>query len=264
MNVQFKYHIHFAAIFALIFLVANCSDDSPTSVDPSEAPEVPDSSTPVEIDNSIFQNNEVTGEEYEAFNEAGTYVATANSQLQASSMSSDIYLSFTQNQEAEYNDGIWEWTYTYAEGNEEMSIQTTAEELDNGIEWNLYISGQFEDGSVSEFRYMSGFVSNDRTSGSWQFFSPEDPGQPILEYEWNAVSDDESAFSTTFTNPEDGTESRVDYNRNGNENLLEYTGFGTGSDLTIFWDGSTGSGYIDQEGEDRQCWDESYAEVACS
>lgn len=263
MEFQFKYHIHFAAILSLLLFFSNCSDDSPTSADPSEAPEVPESSTPVEIDNAIFEDNNVSGEEYAAFNEAGTFVASANSQIQASSLSSDLYLSFTQNQDAEFNDGVWEWTY-FADGSEGFSIRTTGEELDNGIEWSIYISGEFEDGSVSDFRYMSGFVSNDRSSGTWQFFSPEDPDQPMLEYQWAVISDNETTFSTIYNNLEDGSESRVDYNRTENENTLEYTGFGADSDVIIFWDSSAETGYIDQDGEDHRCWDESFAEVACS
>lgn len=263
MHFHQKYHIHFAAILSILLIITSCSDDSPTSSEPEDVPEIPEA-TPAEIDNSIFADNNPSGDEFSAFNEAGTFVGTADAQLAASTSLSTVYLSFTETEQAEFNDGIWEWSFNFSEGSESLIIRTTAEELSDGTEWNLYLSGNMEGETVDEFRYMSGFTANDQSSGNWQYFTPDYPNQPIVEYQWSASSESEATFSSIFVDPEQEQESRIDYERNGDENTLEYSGFDTDVDVLIFWNSSDGTGFIQRTGEDQQCWDESFAEVACS
>lgn len=263
MFLKSKLQIHLVTLFTLLFLVSSCSDDSPTGVDESEAPSVPEA-VPAEIDNSIFVNNNPTGEEYDAFNEAGILTQTADAQLTGSTTLGQTFLMFTQSQQATFENGVWVWSFTAPDGDEEFSIRTTAEELSGGVEWNVYLSGLFDGESVTEFLYLTGFISNDRQSGEWKYFTPGTTNQPVLEYQWETIDENRATFSMIFTDPEEGIQSSVEYERNGVENTLQYSGFDTDGNVLVYWDSSTGTGYIDREGEDRRCWDESFAETACS
>lgn len=263
MFLKSKFHIHLATLFTLLFLISSCSDDSPTGTEEAEAPIVPEA-VPAAIENSIFENNNPTGEEYNAFNEAGILAQTADAQLTGSTAFGQTFLNFTQSQQSTYEDGLWVWTFSAAEGGEEFSIRTTAEELSGGIEWNVYLSGSFDGESVSEFQYLTGFISNDRQSGEWKYFAPETTNQPVLEYQWETIDDNQATFSMIFTDPEEGIQSSVEYERNGVENTLEYSGFNTDGNVLVYWDSSTGTGFIDREGEERRCWDTSFAETTCS
>jgi len=257
-----NYFALIVSIAVLFFMVQGCSDDSPTGVDEGEPPQIPEAA-PVEIDNSIFQENSPSGEEYEAFNEAGALTIGANANMMGATSMGQSFLIFTQGQNATFEDGKWVWTFSYSAEGESMAITTTAEDISGGTEWALYLSGNFEGETIEEFPYLKGFISNDGNSGNWEYFLPENPGQPYLVYEWQKSSDTQYTFSTIINFPEEDGEFRIDYERDGDENYLEYSGYDFNQDVSIFWNSSTGTGYLDRPGEDRQCWGENFAETTC-
>ncbi len=246
----------------LAFIMYGCSDDSSTDVDLSEAPEVPEA-VPVEVENSIFTNNNVTGEEHEAFNEAGVIAESAGGMMMGYASLGQSFFMFTDNQEPVFNDGVWEWSFTFSEGSEEFQVISTAEEVSNGYQWTVRMTGNYEGETVTDFPFISGFYSNDGQSGNWQYFSPEDPNQPVLEYTWDNDDQNNGSFSTIITDLDTGMETTIEYIREGNENTLVFDGFDTSLDGIVFWDLDSGTGYIEREGE-RRCWDESFAETSCS
>lgn len=247
-----------------LFLLNGCGDDTPTGLDEGEPPAIPEVS-PVEVDNSLFENNNPTGEEHQAFNEAGVLASGANANLMGATSMGESFFAFTAGQNAEFEDGLWVWTFSFAAEGESVSIRTTAEELAQGVEWNLYLSGSFDgEESLTEFRYLSGFVSDDGLSGNWQYFFPEDPDQPSVEYQWNTISETNFTFTSIINLPEEENELRVDYEMDNEDNYLEYSGYDFGQDALIYWNSATGVGFIDRDGQDRQCWNESFAETECS
>jgi hypothetical protein len=262
MQFKYKFITSILSIAVLLFMLQGCSDDSPTGADAGEPPQIPEAA-PVEIDNSIFQDNNPSGEEYEAFNEAGALTIGANMNMMGATSMGQSFLMFTQGQNASFEDGKWVWTFSYSVEGESFTIRTTAEEVSGGTEWNLILSGNLEGETIEEFRYLSGFVSSDGKSGNWKYYFPENPDQPYLVYEWQSISDTQFTFSSVINLPEEDGEFRIDYERNGDENYLEYSGYDFNQDVLIFWNSSTGVGYIDRPGEDRQCWDESFAATTC-
>jgi len=247
----------------MVYLLSGCSDDSPTGVEQDEAPSVP-AAVPAQIDNSLFENNNPTGEEYETFNEAGALATSADGQIASSTGLGRSLLTFTEGQDPTLEDGMWVWNFDFGDGNEEFSIRITAEELMDGVEWNLYMSGDFEGESVSEFLYLSGFASNDEQNGNWRFFSPEDSNTPVVEYQWDIESESVSEFSSIFNDPESDMQGRIDYNQEAPENFLEYSGFDENVDAIVYWNSDTGEGYVDRANQDRRCWDETFEETECS
>ena len=252
------------SLLIALFMLSGCSDDSPTGVDEGEPPTIPEAS-PVEVDNSLFENNNPTGEEYQTFNEAGALASGADANLMGATSMGQSFLAFTAGQNAEFEDGLWVWTFSFTDEGESISLRTTAEELARGVEWNVYISGPFDgEESLSEFRYLSGYVSDDGLSGNWQYFFPEEPDQPSVEYQWDTVSETEFTFSSIINLPEQDGELRIDYSRDNDDNNLEYSGYDFNQDAVIYWNSATGEGFLDREGQDRQCWDSNYAETECS
>lgn len=252
----------FLVAMCTTFLVVSCSDDSSTDADLSEAPEVPDA-VPVEIENSLFTNNNVNGEEYAAFNEAGTIAESANGQLMGATSLGQSFLMFTEGREPTFEDGVWEWSFSFSEGGDEFSITTTAEEFSGGVEWTVFVSGNIDGESVTDFPFIQGFYSNDNKIGNWQYFSPDNPSQPFLEYEWETIDEQNYNFSTNFNDLDNGIQSSISYVREGVDNTLEFTGFDASVDVIVYWNLDSETGYIERDGE-RRCWDDSFEEVACS
>lgn len=253
------YLIVLIAVSGLVFL-NNCSDDSSTGSEPEDPPEIPEA-TPVEIDDSIFTDN-TTGEEAPAFLEAELSVQTADETITSAASMSSLYLGSAQGTEPVFEDGMWVWEETAPDGS--LTIRNTSEEVAGGVEWNLYISGNWDgEESLNDFNILSGFVSDDGMSGSWTFHNPGFPNASYWEYTWEKSSDTEFTFSSSINDPEEDTSFGVNYKRDGDVNTLNYSGFDAMDDIQIYWNGSTGEGYIDENG-DRRCWDDSYQETACS
>jgi hypothetical protein len=251
-----------AAAMVIFFTAVSCSDDSSTSVEQPDPPSVPEA-VPAEINSSVFDNNSPTGTDFALFNEAASYAQAAIAQINGGTILGQTYLEFTRSTESEFEDGTWTWTFSSTQNGFDVSVRTTAEELQNGYQWDVFVSGSFNGETVSEFSFLSGFISQDGSSGNWQYFSPGDGNQPILEYQWEVIDESNSSFSTIFSGGSDDSQ-RIDYVQDGVDSTLEYTGFETFPNVVIYWNSEDGSGYIDQEGEDRRCWDESFAETACS
>lgn len=248
-------------VFSL-FLIVSCGDDSTTGADQPEPPTVPEA-VPAEINSSIFDSNDPTGETFALFNEAAAYADAAVAQINGGTILGQTYLEFTRSTESTFEDGTWTWTFTSSQSGIDVSVETTAEELENGYQWNIFVSGTFNGETVTEFSFLSGFISDDGNTGNWQYFSPDDDQQPILEYQWDKVSETEASFSTIFSGTSASDQQRIDYVRDDANNTLEYTGFTSIPDVVVYWNSDNGSGYIDREGEDRRCWNESFEEVAC-
>lgn len=246
------------------FSLVSCSDSS-TSADQPEPPAVPEA-LPVEINSSIFDNDRPSGEEYDPFNQA--WSETIRAEILISSgriLQGRSYLEFLRSNESEFEDGVWTWTFSSSQNGYDVSVRTTAEELPTGYQWNIYLGGQVNGENVSEFLFLSGMISNDESNGTWLYYTPDNSEQTILEYYWEVRDETHYSFSRIFrtgTSPEN--RQLLHYAREGADNTLEYIGFFPFGDLEIYWNSETGTGYYDQEGEDRRCWNESYEEIACS
>lgn len=249
-------------IIILLFAMAGCGDDSSSSVEQPDPPEVPEA-VPAEINSSIFENNNPIGEEFALFNQAALLAQTASAQINGGTALGQTFLELTRSRDADFQDDTWTWTFSSSQNGVDVSVRTTAEQLQGGFQWNIFINGTFNGESVDEFQFLSGFISENGDSGNWQYFVPDSNDQPMIEYQWEGVSETESSFTSIFRDSDGSVGLQIDYVRNGVDNTLEYTG--TSSDnLVIYWNSDTKTGYIDQAGEDRRCWDESFTETSCS
>ncbi len=250
------------ATLCLLFVTA-CSDD-PASSGEGERPEVPDT-TPAEVDNSYFENNSPPAtEEFSGFNNASSHAQTANVALANNTALGESYLMFTQFDDAEFQNGMWVWTFSIEEDGEMLTIRTTAEEVSGGIEWKIYFSGVFDDEVVDEFLFVSGFVSNDGNSGGWSYYFPNDDGISVkfLEYEWSMQGEDNVTLSYTIFDEDGNVAGNVEYVQNGPEHTITMENFGFNDFVEVFWNTDTGVGYVIEDGE-QTCWNQNFENVAC-
>ena len=246
----------------LTLSIVGCSDSS-TSADQPEPPAVPEA-LPAKINSTVFDNNNPVGQDFALFNEASAYAETAAAQINNGTVLGQAYLDFTSSAESKFEDGTWTWSFSSSQSGFDVSVRTTAEELQNAYEWNVYVNGSFNGETVDEFSFLSGTVSKDGGNGNWRYFSPGNNDQPILEYQWEVIDENNSSFSTIFSGLSGNDQQKIDYFQDGADNTLTYTGFDSIPDVEVYWNSESGTGYIDKEGEDRRCWDESFTETSCS
>lgn len=259
-------YVFLTIIFLIVYSISGCSDD-PASVNPGDEPEIPESA-PAEVQLEFFENNNPPNDaEHSAFHEANNYAQTANSSLSSVTFMGENYMELSAMADADFEDGKWVWTFSYEEGGESFTMKMTAEEVSGGVNWRVYISGYLFDDEqfVEEFLFITGFISNDRSSGNWNYHFPDDQGneQTWLTYEWNTTSDSVMSMNFTIYNEEGGTAHSVEYVQNGPEHTITYTSFGVYDNLIVYWNTDTGEGYVDKDG-DRECWDSGFQNVACS
>ncbi|MEX0822990.1 MAG: hypothetical protein WD008_01300 [Balneolaceae bacterium] len=263
-------------VVTITLLVTGCTEDSTSGVDdidddiddteePMESPVVPEA-TPAEIDLSYFQENSVEfQEQYAAFLEASGYAQAASGSLMGGLSFGEVFFGLAESSEAEFSNGEWEWTYTFSEQGETITLRLTAAEVTDGIEWSMYISGNFGEfnQNVDEFLFISGFTASDRSEGNWSYYYPEGGETPVMSYQWEVTSETEYTFTSTIIDPDNGNEFVISYTRTGAENTLNYTGDDLNNDIEVYWNTDTMTGYIDN-GEEIRCWDDTFAETACA
>jgi hypothetical protein len=262
-NTHFSTLVSFLFVTLALLFITSCGDSS-TSAEEEDAPVIPEA-IPVAVDVDYFTNNQPAfGEETSAFYEAAAYAQSAAATLSAGSLLGSGFLGLGQQNNAELNNGIWEWEYTFSQGSESITIRLTAEELGNSYEWNVYLSGNaFEPGqTLDNFLFLTGVVESDGGTGSWEYYYPGFQSV-FLDYEWEKTSETSSTADFTFTDPDTGDQSIITYERNDDEFSIIATGDNFDSDASLFWNASTLTGSITLDGVQR-CWDSSFQETACS
>ena len=254
----------FLSLLLIFFTITSCSDNS-TGVDDElmDPPMIPEA-IPVEVEIDYFNNLPEYSEKTEAAYEAAGYAFLASISLSGGAAIGTIFLELAQSEDAEFKNGIWEWTYSFQQGSESLLIRITAKPVSTGYEWKVFLSGDFTGlgQSLDEFLFLSGTVNSDGTSGFWSFFDP-DSQNPILSYEWNITSATEYSAQYTYNDPEEEDFFTISYERDGVDSYIFLTGDEFGSGIDVYWNTTTLTGYIVEDGV-KTCWDSNFEETACS
>lgn len=248
----------------ILMLFTSCGDNSTSVDDAGDPPAIPEA-IPVEVDVDYFNENQPAfGEETEAYYEASGYAQTAAALLNSGTLLGTGFLGIAQDGEAELKNGIWEWTFTYSQGGETVTIRLTAEELGNAFEWNVYLSGNsLQTGeTLDNFLFMSGIINSDGTSGGWDYYFPG-TASAVMDYEWEITSETNYTSNFTFTDPDTGSQAIISYERDGDVNTVSLTGDDFDSVVDMLWNTSTLIGSITIDGV-TTCWDSSFQQTACS
>lgn len=258
---------------AIIIFVAggliSCGD-SGTNTEPSDPPQVPDLQQ-YQPDTEFFSNAKIQKELAEEFQGYDTAVQLVQSVVTPLFSTNEAYLSFFQQArqtEPEYNDGVWEWTYSYSQNGQSADFVLTAEvnESTGDISWELTVTTSGTDGpDFEDYRFMSGTSTADGSEGSWSVYPYESGGssEPVITFTWTAQ--DENNYTATY-NIESPTSSEtfsISYEKASPEHTLDLEASSGEFDFVIFWNSETNEGYIERQG-DKICWDTNYETVPCS
>ncbi|MDX1639789.1 MAG: hypothetical protein R3281_17650 [Balneolaceae bacterium] len=253
--------------FTLILL--GCSD-SATDTELSDPPELPE-----------LQQYQPS---FEYFSDAGNGTATTQAglgySLAAELMNrtvsplfstTAVYMPFfnqAKNSDATFNNGVWEWTYTYSQAGQSAEIRLTAEpdESTGDISWALYISTSGTDGPDFEnYRFMDGTTSGDGSEGSWSIYPYQEnaTASPVLTFDWTREDENNYTASYTFTPEQVSGSFSIDFTQSGAERTLDFSSSDGEFDVVVFWNTDTKEGYINRADSERICWNSSLENVSC-
>lgn len=262
---------YFAALCVVAVGLSACGDSgtNATEEDPPEIPKLEYSQPDV----SYFNNNSVQNK-----SASNSYLSAQSMVLGYSTMTSlgQIYGGFLESapeNEASFENGVWEWSYSYNYGGVTSEMRMTAEESGGSTNWSLFWSfdnGQGE--SIEDYNIMNGTIQNDGLSGDWTFNSmnPENSVTvPILKTSWVTDGETEHSLDIEFYNEDSGSiEATINYEQSGNDYTMTVTEAGSSSSvIVIYWNPETNLGYIQEGTGERMCWDSSgtsVVDVDCS
>lgn len=268
-----KTNKQFSLLVLMILTVTliSCSD-SGTDSNESEPPSLPNLAAYSQVNTSYFTS---TGSAANPTVANSVNFATAQSLVlgfSSLSMIGQVYTGFLSNAQssnASFNNGIWEWDYSYNYGGNSASVRLTAEELSTAVDWDVFISLNSAQLNFEDYNVMSGTTQNDGLQGDWTFnaFQEGATGTAVLESEWTAESETDRQLSLEiFDNGT--TAASINFNQAGDEYTMavDFTDE-SATDTEIYWNTDADIGYIDRDGEDRKCWQgsgQNAADVACS
>lgn len=256
-------------LFCLCFLgVLGCGNDNATGPDPGEPPTIP-SLEMAEPDISFFQENQQQGKsnagDAHSFSTARQTVIGGAFQIMIGSFYGS-FLNQASTEDAEFNDGVWEWSYSSSFEGMYAEYKTTAEELSNGsVRWAVYWTIDDGERSFEDYKMMEGTVTEDGSEGDWTFNSlnsETNQETPAIISKWKVDSDTEKKLSIELFSGDDG-KTEIDYEQDGSVYTMIFSSSSQQNDVTVIWNTETGAGSINQEGV-KSCWDSNFQDVACS
>jgi len=268
---MFNRKIRLTATLVVLTVALSACGDSGTNTSEDTPPELPnlEYSQP---DVSYFENNSV-----KAKSASSNYLAAQSIVLGFNALNSigqlySGFISSAPSADASFNDGVWEWTYSYSYAGLSSEMRLTAEESGGSTSWALFWS--LDDGqgnSVENYNLMNGTVENDGLSGDWTWNSLDPESNtpiPVLTSSW--MTDGESEHTVdieVFGEDSDTVETVINFDQTGNDFMMFADYANTSSDIDIFWNPETGLGYLQEGTDERLCWDSSSAtieDVDCS
>ncbi len=245
-----------------VISLTSCSDDSGSGLDASDCDSLtlPSDLTPVEINNQYFNNQNVPDdEEHLNYQQVKSIALTGNGLLSGGGSLGLIttYISTVQllGVEPETSGGncVWEFDASQFDPEaDEAIIKVIGSESGNRTNWEIVASGDLGDEVVNDFKFLDGFTVDGGDSGEWSVFDPENPGTPALLYTWNIDSDQVYQLNLEI---EQGDEVFVNYERDGADSN-NMTFINDADEVSIFWNEENNSGWIEETGEPRRCYDD--------
>lgn len=266
--------VSYLLLITMLFVgLVGCGDDS-TGPDVGDAPETPDLEK-AQPDVSFFEENnpQKASSAEMASTENYTHaqgIVLWNTVFFSFGQSYGMFISEVDREEATYNDGVWEWSYSLNYLGVSADYRTTAEVLSNSVRWASYWS--YSDGQgdgFEDYKIFEGTVAKDESYGDWTFnaLDPElDQERPFISSKWNITSETEKEINLVMygeaiddeTSEETAT---IDFKREGSDFTMDLK-FVDGQDYLVTWNIDTNKGSITYDGETR-CWDENFEDTPC-
>ncbi|MFH5833455.1 hypothetical protein [Halalkalibaculum sp. DA384] len=263
-------------IVVLAVGIAACGDNSTNPVETPDPtpPELPELQS-YQPETEYFNNNSTQNKSVQngaAFGMASEFV---QSNVHSMFGITQVYMPFfeqARETEPTFDDGVWEWTYsyTYPQVQQSAELRLTAEPNDvtGETSWELFVSVDVPDGpSLDNYRFMSGTSSSDGNEGSWSVYTLGEngsSGEAVFTFEWSR--EDEDNFTSSYTIHNTGSAEyqsvNFDYTKAVPEHTLHMHSSDGEFDVEIFWNTETDIGYVNYLG-DKMCWDSNFEDTAC-
>lgn len=268
---------HLQKISALLLIGAlvftSCKDD-PASLNNDEPPPLPPTES-MEMDFSTFENNQAQKSEADQqnvnnFAQAAFRALIAKAVVNVNLAIPKVILEAASNAEAELNENEeWVWSYGRTAGNDTFEVRLVASrESADEVNWQFFVTNSSL--NIDDKLFFSGSTNTEGIVGTWIYYN-------LL----NSEEDEAVSQITWSVNGEDDVELRLEVvsDRNGRQgDFLEYTFDGTIKNVIYFdadkeetteleWNTETNAGFIiapDFNNGEKACWDENFADVACS
>ncbi|MDZ7693943.1 MAG: hypothetical protein U5K69_22965 [Balneolaceae bacterium] len=179
----------------------------------------------------------------------------------------NLYLQFytgAGGTDAEFSNGMWEWTYSYSYGGESVEIRRTVAESANQYTWAVYISYSGTQGpSFDNYKLMEVTTSAEGDVGTWNLYPFEtESDETILSMDWDYSDENNQEANYLFSDEEGVEQFDIAYsNQDADFSILIES---SDSDpILVNWNEDTNEGLIESEGE-TLCWDSTLNDVACS
>lgn len=175
--------------------------------------------------------------------------------------------SFNHDPQAQ-EDGSWAWTYDVPLGGKTYTARLTAAAIQNGIEWNMYVS---QEGGYTDFNWFSGQSNLVGTAGTWTLNKNPDDPTPLLKIEWTRDTEGTTG-DIQYTNIESGANDEGSYIAYAKASGLFDASFellnNAGDNLTtIEWSTTGHDGRIKDPAhfgdENWHCWDGNLQNADC-
>jgi len=252
-------------IVATLVLFMGCSD-SASGPGSEEAPQVPEFySQETNPDLSLYENNDTGGETMSNYNEARGIALSMGFTFTIVEGFAPFFDDARSADNKNFNNGVWEWSFTDSYEGNTAEIRLTAEESESETTWAMYWT--FDDGegnSYEDAEVLEGTVANDGSEASWAIRTPNpSTGEVnlILDYAWSMPADDQLTVDLTAYETSGSTTGSFEYEQNGSEHT--FTLDDQDDNVTIFWNSDTKAGYIEENGM-KQCWDENLQNTPCT
>lgn len=252
-------------VLLLAVVTWSCSDNG-TGAEPENPPEVPDIEA-AQPDFSYFDSQAKVPDQIqagEAFSNAQGTVLGASFMVGIGQLG-PIYLEMARDEEAEFEDGQWVWSYnaTYEGQTVGFKLTSTVNEDANEVQWAYYMSSSGGETEIEEFKYMEGTTSLDGNTGNWKIyeFGNSTSSEAMMAYEWN-IDDDEN-LTASFEFPSDDANTSLNYEQDGSQYTLSING--SDGSTEVYWDIENDQGYWWNKVQDEKlCWSSGKANIACS
>lgn len=267
--------VSYLLVITMLFVgLAGCGDDS-TGPDVEDAPARPDLEE-AQPDVSFFEDNNPQKRSAAELTSTENYFHAQNIVLWNTiffnfGQSYGMFFSEIDREEAAFDDGVWEWSYSLNYAGINADYRTTAEELSNSVRWASYWSYNDGEGNgFKNYKIFEGTVANDESSGDWAFnaLDPElDEERPFISSEWDITSETEKEITLVMYGEaiDDETSEQsatIDFTRDGSDFTMDLN-FADGEDYFVTWNIDTNEGSITYDGE-TNCWDENFEDTSCS
>lgn len=240
--------------------LTSCSDDSGTGSDSLNCNTftLPSQLTPVTVSNEYFNNQNVPNDDEHINYQQVKSVAVSGGALLSGGGVFGVATTFIAaaqllGVQPESGDGSCIWEFDASQFDPEASetvVTVIASKSGNRTTWEVNVSGDIGDETVSNFTFVTGFTTDDGNSGEWRGFEPDNPGTEAYVYTWNRESEDVYQLSLDI---EEGNDTSVTYERDGaDSNTMSF--FDGQENVSIFWNEADDSGWIEEEGEERKCY----------